>query len=66
IGILYLCGIPFQALMMDIKVTQAALLSLIYIPGDLIKAGICAVLTVKIIAAMSYRKRDVHKRRRAV
>ncbi|PRS72470.1 biotin transporter BioY [Bacillus sp. LNXM65] len=66
IGILYLCGIPFQAMMMDIKVTQAALLSLIYIPGDLIKAGMCAVLTVKIIEAMSYRKRDVHKGRRAV
>lgn len=66
IGILYLCGIPFQAMMMDIKVTQAALLSLIYIPGDLIKAGMCAVLTVKIIDTMSYRKRDVHKGRRAV
>jgi biotin transport system substrate-specific component len=53
-------------MIMNIKVTQAAFLSLIYIPGDLIKAGICAVLTVKIIAAMSYRKRDVNKGRRAV
>ncbi|MEC1076924.1 biotin transporter BioY [Bacillus safensis] len=66
IVILYMCGIPFQAMMMHIKVSQAAFLSLIYLPGDLIKAGMCAVFTVKIIQAMSYRKRDLHKRRRAV
>ncbi|KIZ55674.1 biotin biosynthesis protein BioY [Bacillus safensis] len=66
IVILYMCGIPFQAMMMHIKVSQAAFLSLIYLPGDLIKAGMCAVFTVKIIQAMSYRKRDLHKGRRAV
>lgn len=66
IVILYMCGIPFQAMMMHIKVSQAAFLSLIYFPGDLIKAGMCAVFTVKIIQAMSYRKRDLHKGRRAV
>ncbi len=53
-------------MMMHIKVSQAAFLSLIYLPGDLIKAGMCAVLTIKIIQAMSYRKRDLHKGRRAV
>lgn len=57
IVILYMCGIPFQAMMMHIKVSQAAFLSLIYLPGDLIKAGMCAVFTVKIIQAMSYRKK---------
>lgn len=66
IVILYMCGIPFQAMMMHVKVSQAAFLSLIYLPGDLIKAGMCAVFTVKIIQAMSYRKRDLHKGRRAV
>ncbi|GLF87567.1 MULTISPECIES: biotin transporter BioY [Bacillus] len=66
IVILYMCGIPFQAMMMHMKVSQAAFLSLIYLPGDLIKAGMCAVFTVKIIQAMSYRKRDLHKGRRAV
>ncbi|WP_428828466.1 MULTISPECIES: biotin transporter BioY [Bacillus] len=66
IGILYIGGIPFQAMMMHIKITQAALFSVIYLPGDLIKAGICAVFTVKIIQAMSYRKRDSHRGRRAV
>ncbi|MBR0639467.1 biotin transporter BioY [Bacillus safensis] len=66
IVILYMCGIPFQAMMMHIKVSQAAFLSLIYLPGDLIKAGMCAVFTVKIIQAMSYRKRDLSKGRRAV
>ncbi|MEH7793624.1 biotin transporter BioY [Bacillus safensis] len=66
IVILYMCGIPFQAMMMHIKVSQAAFLSLIYLPGDLIKVGMCAVFTVKIIQAMSYRKRDLHKGRRAV
>lgn len=66
IVILYMCGIPFQAMMMHIKVSQAAFLSLIYLPGDLIKAGMCAVFTVKIIQAMSYRKRNLHKGRRAV
>jgi len=66
IVILYMCGIPFQAMMMHMKVSQAAFLSLIYLPGDLIKAGMCAVFTVKIIQAMSYRKRDLHKGRCAV
>ncbi|MBU5206955.1 biotin transporter BioY [Bacillus safensis] len=66
IVILYMCGIPFQAMMMHIKVSQAAFLSLIYLPGDLIKAGMCAVFTVKIIQAMSYRNWDLHKGRRAV
>ncbi|RAU59466.1 MULTISPECIES: biotin transporter BioY [Bacillus] len=66
IVILYMCGIPFQAMMMHMKVSQATFLSLIYLPGDLIKAGMCAVFTVKIIQAMSYRKRDLHKGRRAV
>lgn len=66
IVILYMCGIPFQAMMMHIKVSQAAFLSLIYLPGDFIKAGMCAVFTVKIIQAMSYRKRDLHKGRLAV
>lgn len=66
IVILYMCGIPFQAMMMHMKVSQAAFLSLIYLPGDLIKAGMCAVFTVKIIQALSYRKRDLHKGRRAV
>ena len=66
IGILYICGVPFQAMLMHIEVPQAALLSLVYIPGDLIKAGISAVFTVKIIQAMSYRKRDIHKGRRAI
>ncbi|GLF89866.1 putative biotin transporter BioY [Bacillus safensis] len=66
IGILYISGIPFQAMIMHIKLSQAAFFSLIYIPGDLIKAGMCAGLTVKIIQAMSYRKRDLLKGRRAV
>ena len=66
IVILYMCGIPFQAMMMHMKVSQATFLSLIYLPGDLIKAGMCAVFTVKIIQALSYRKRDLHKGRRAV
>ncbi|MFJ5965409.1 biotin transporter BioY [Bacillus sp. NPDC093026] len=66
IGILYICGVPFQAMMMHIEVKQAALLSMIYVPGDLIKAGICSVFTVKIIQAMSYRKREIHKGGRAI
>lgn len=43
----YLFGIPVQALMMEISLIDALVLSLIYIPGDIIKVIIASVVAVK-------------------
>jgi biotin transport system substrate-specific component len=44
----YACGIPVQAIIMDISFKAAAIPSLAYLPGDLTKAVIAAILGVKI------------------
>ncbi|WHY70162.1 biotin transporter BioY [Fictibacillus enclensis] len=50
VGILliYAIGIPVQAFMMDIPVLAAVKLSLVYIPGDVIKAVLASLLVYKI------------------
>ncbi|SDM74978.1 biotin transport system substrate-specific component [Fictibacillus solisalsi] len=50
VGILliYAIGIPIQAFMMDIPVLAAVKLSLVYIPGDVIKAVFASLLINKI------------------
>jgi len=50
VGILliYLIGIPAQAFMMDIPVLEAVKLSLIYIPGDVLKAILASILVYKL------------------
>nr|WP_283249474.1 biotin transporter BioY [Bacillus sp. FJAT-49736] len=48
IVLLYCFGISIQALVMKISVLQAAKLSLIYIPGDLLKAIIASILTIAV------------------
>lgn len=50
VGILliYLIGIPAQAFMMDIPVLEAAKLSLIYIPGDVLKAILASILVYRL------------------
>ena len=45
IAVLYGFGIPGMALVLDITVPEAALSSIAFLPGDLIKAGLCALLT---------------------
>jgi biotin transport system substrate-specific component len=50
VGILliYLIGIPVQAFMMDIPVLEAVKLSLVYIPGDVLKAILASILVYKL------------------
>jgi biotin transport system substrate-specific component len=50
VGILliYLIGIPAQAFMMDIPVLEAVKLSLIYIPGDVLKAILASILVYRL------------------
>ncbi|UPM52465.1 biotin transporter BioY [Gottfriedia acidiceleris] len=50
VGILliYLIGIPIQAVMMGIPVMTAVKLSLVYIPGDLLKAILASILVFKL------------------
>lgn len=46
--LVYCFGVPVQALVMKVKLMQAAKTSLIYIPGDIIKATIASILTISI------------------
>lgn len=50
VGILliYLIGIPVQAFMMDIPLLNAVQLSLIYIPGDVLKAILASILVYRL------------------
>ncbi|MEH6908728.1 biotin transporter BioY [Bacillus sp. AFS006103] len=50
VGILliYLIGIPAQAFMLDIPVLEAAKLSLVYIPGDVLKAILASILVYRL------------------
>ncbi|XYY60241.1 biotin transporter BioY [Bacillus velezensis] len=45
---LYVIGIPVQAFMMHIDILTAVKLSLIYVPGDLLKAAAASFATVRI------------------
>jgi biotin transport system substrate-specific component len=48
IFLIYLIGIPVQAFMMDISLLQAVKLSLVYIPGDVIKAILASYLVYRL------------------
>lgn len=48
IGVVYLFGIPIQALMMHIGISKTMILSLAYLPGDLIKVVVASLLTMKL------------------
>ncbi|MCF6468325.1 BioY family transporter [Nonomuraea sp. MG754425] len=45
VGVIYLFGIPVQALVTGVSLGQAALLSLLFLPGDLVKAVVAALVT---------------------
>jgi biotin transport system substrate-specific component len=45
IGVIYLVGIPVQALVTGVSLGKAALLSLTFLPGDLIKAVLASIVT---------------------
>jgi biotin transport system substrate-specific component len=44
IGVVYLFGIPVQALIMGLPLTKTALLTTAFLPGDLVKAVLAAVV----------------------
>ncbi|RGA00507.1 biotin transporter BioY [Microbispora triticiradicis] len=44
VGVVYLCGIPVQALVTGLSLGKTALLSAAFLPGDLIKAVLAAVV----------------------
>jgi biotin transport system substrate-specific component len=48
IFLIYLIGIPVQAFMMDIPLFQAVKLSLVYIPGDVLKAILASYLVYRL------------------
>ncbi len=48
LGVVYLFGIPIQALLMDLPISKTIVLSLAYLPGDLIKVVIASLLAIKL------------------
>jgi biotin transport system substrate-specific component len=46
IGVIYICGIPVLALLADLSLPAAIAGSAIFIPGDLIKAGLAASIAM--------------------
>ena len=48
IFLLYLCGIPVQALVMNLPIYQVIKVSLVYLPGDVIKAILASLLIYKL------------------
>ncbi|MCM2534047.1 biotin transporter BioY [Neobacillus pocheonensis] len=49
IFLIYLIGIPVQAFVMHISLVNAVKLSLVYIPGDLIKATLASYLVFRLL-----------------
>lgn len=48
IGVVYLFGIPIQALMMNIGIDKTMILSLVYLPGDSIKVVVASLIAIKL------------------
>lgn len=48
IAVLYAVGIPFLAVVTGVRIGTAALGSLAFLPGDLLKAGLAAVVAVAV------------------
>jgi len=48
IGVVYLLGIPWISITTGLSLTQAALGSVVFVPGDLTKAVLCTFLILKI------------------
>ncbi|WP_163536425.1 biotin transporter BioY [Gracilibacillus sp. YIM 98692] len=46
--VVYLFGIPYQAMMMEISIGHAAILNLVYLPGDFTKVFVAAFFAVKL------------------
>jgi biotin transport system substrate-specific component len=48
---IYACGIPVQALVTRLPLAETALQSLIFLPGDLVKAAIAVTITMTLVRA---------------
>jgi len=61
IFLIYLIGVPVQAFVMSIPVLQAAKLSLVYIPGDALKAILASYLAYRLLKSpVSFQKIAKH------
>ncbi|SIS43747.1 biotin transporter BioY [Salimicrobium flavidum] len=56
IFIIYLFGVPVQSMIMQITLSEAALLSLTYLPGDVIKVVVASYVAVKLYNVVPFRK----------
>ncbi|GEN45715.1 biotin biosynthesis protein BioY [Alkalibacillus haloalkaliphilus] len=54
--VVYLIGVPVQAMMMEIPVTQAAIYSLSFLPGDVLKVVGASFIAVKLYHAAPFMK----------
>lgn len=57
IMVIYLFGMPIQALIMHITVSKAAFLSLPFLPGDCLKVIIASLIAVKLQKTMIFKKK---------
>jgi biotin transport system substrate-specific component len=60
IFLVYLIGIPVQAFIMHLPLLKTIQISLVYIPGDALKATIASYLTYRLLKAPAI-KRNFHK-----
>ncbi|MFX3622702.1 MAG: biotin transporter BioY [Ectobacillus sp.] len=54
IFVVYLFGVTVQAFVMDIGIIKALTLSLVYIPGDLLKATVAALLVPRLYKSLQW------------
>ena len=59
IFVVYLFGIPVQALMMNISLVEGMLSSLVFLPGDVTKVVVASIIAVKLMNTVPFRK-EVH------
>ncbi|RBW70882.1 biotin transporter BioY [Bacillus taeanensis] len=46
--LVYLIGVPYMAMMLDLPLIEATAISSVYIPGDIVKAVVASVIAVQI------------------
>ncbi|GAB3056299.1 biotin transporter BioY [Virgibacillus ainsalahensis] len=54
--VIYLFGIPVQAMLMQISIREAAFLSLAFLPGDFIKVTVASLIAVKLYHVVPFKK----------
>jgi biotin transport system substrate-specific component len=56
IGLVYVVGVPIMALVLDLSVGNAALAGSVFLPGDLIKAGVASAVAAAVLRAYPTQK----------